>query len=423
MELRIGCNLVTLRPPLAVGPRGLRQAWERAAATGRRGPSHSRAGSPPLLPGLERDFQLAVAFLEAVVERVFLPPFLFGFTKPVTARVALLAFAFALHHLGVDGATEPSPQRRWMRPGLLGGPFGQNILGGEFLRSVFEDHLNEPPIPLELLDQRVVEDPVLGRIQIQLEQQLPRRFVETRIAHQPPAARQRVAGGPAHLDRDGDMAEQAAVAAGVLADRRVSLGRMVQDQDGQVRIGEPFQRLEHVEHIAGIALAAQQGSERIDRDQVEAARLVDGQDRLQERLPLGRARRPDERGRKETDVAAETVLVDAVGPERKRLLGDYGGLAGGHTQAGKVAAAGPASQEHRQERRFARFPLAGEQGDEPFCKESVPDPILSLSDFFRNLIVPNGLCRKCFGHSASPELRIFFAKRCGWVLQCKEIAM
>ena len=78
-----------------------------------------------------------------------------------------------------------------------------------------------------------------------------------------------------------------------------------------------------------------------------------------------------------SDAIGHLAQIDLAMPQQPleaRLLGNDDGFGGGHAQTGQVAAGLEPAQEDRQERRLARFPLAGQECDLPRPEIAVPQP-------------------------------------------------
>ena len=148
------------------------------------------------------------------------------------------------------------------------------------------------------------------------------------------------------------------------------------DQHAHAQRRQALQGHQGLEHAAGVAFvpAGQERGQRIDHEQVKAMLGVQLGDPVQKVQPLIGRRPAEERPAEPADVVAEGQLLAAQIPMRRPFFGEDHGLAGSDGQAGQLAARLHLVEQHGDQRRLARFPLAGQQGDVAGGQIAVPQP-------------------------------------------------
>ena len=179
-----------------------------------------------------------------------------------------------------------------------------------------------------------------------------------------------------HLDDDIDEAGEGAAAAGGHAGGAFLLAGMVQQQHTQPAAGQPLQRRQRLHHQGGVTLVAagQERRQRIDHRQRQAVAGVQLDQAVEQGQPLLEGRLAAERPAQPADMPAEVELPPAARPLLGTFFGHDHRLARGHRPAGQLAAAGEPGEQHREQRRLARFPAAGQQRDRPGFQVAVPQP-------------------------------------------------
>ncbi len=93
---------------------------------------------------------------------------------------------------------------------------------------------------------------------------------------------------------------------------------MVHEQETHPGAGECVQGEQGGQHALGVVFADHEGRQGVDDGQVQAVRLLQGEDLCHERLPLLRRGDAEERLGTDADIAAEVVAAEAIVPDLLR---------------------------------------------------------------------------------------------------------
>src|SRR5262249_39697968 len=121
---------------------------------------------------------------------------------------------------------------------------------------------------------------------VEFQEQRAGSLLEAREGEEAAAARQWAAAAMAHFDGNIDRAEEGGGAAGraALAGRPLLGGEQIEARHAGARHGAQWQ--EGLEDAFGLALAAQEGGQRVNDQQINAMLLVQGLNAVDERLPF-----------------------------------------------------------------------------------------------------------------------------------------
>jgi hypothetical protein len=148
------------------------------------------------------------------------------------------------------------------------------------------------------------------------------------------------------------------------------------EEDADAAGSETLERHQGLEHEGGgvFVAAGKEGGQRVDDEQIEFADVLDAREMVDEVEPVFVGGFAAEGTAEPGDVVAERPFVGAKTPLLVAFLAEDDSMAGVKGGVGEVTAGAETVEKDGDERGFAGFPQAGEEGNAAARQVAIPEP-------------------------------------------------